>query len=156
MLWDELRWCRCWIITPLRGIANTCRGVRERGFLGLKASMPRTEELSGRKYTVVWIRSAIIRSRAGPGPPVNSCDVNEQWHDNDITHSYSWQSREVKCEEISVKITRTPDEEIMIATDAVGGEPIKSGLKTWTGKALEVDHVAKDFQREKSETAVGS
>lgn len=90
MLWDELRWCRCWIITPRRGIANTCRGeVREGGFLGLKASMPRTEELSGRKYAAVWIRSAIIRSRAGPGPPVNPCDVNEEWHDNDITHSYS-------------------------------------------------------------------
>lgn len=36
-----------------------------RGFLGLKPSMPRTEELSGRKYTVIWIRSAIIRSKAG-------------------------------------------------------------------------------------------
>lgn len=53
-------------------------GGGERGFLGLKASMPRTEELSGRKYTVVWIRSAIIRSRAGLGPPVNPSDVNEQ------------------------------------------------------------------------------
>lgn len=108
MLWDELRWCRCWIITPRRGIANTCRGVRERGFLGLKASMPRTEELSGRKYTTVWIRSAIISSRAGPSSAVNPCDVNEQWHDNDITHSYSPLSREVKRKETLVKNTRNP------------------------------------------------
>lgn len=36
-----------------------------RGFLGLKPCMPRTEELSGRKYTMIWIRSAIISSKAG-------------------------------------------------------------------------------------------
>lgn len=49
-----------------------------------------------------------------------------------------------------------PDEEIMIETEAAGG--FKSGFKTgkWTGKALEVDHVAKDSERQKSETAVGS
>lgn len=43
--------------------------------------MPRTGNLSGRKYRVVWIRSAIIRSRAGSEPPVNLFDVNEQRHD---------------------------------------------------------------------------
>lgn len=31
-------------------------------------------------------------------------------------------SREVKCKEISQEIMTNPDEEIMIATDAVGGE----------------------------------
>lgn len=144
MLWDELRWCCCWIITPWRGIANTCRGVREKlcGFKGIQCQ----EQRSWVGESTRWYGLDQLLSEAKLASVLLSIYVMEMSSDKTMISPIATLDRVERwnAKTFWVKIINL-DGAIMTAADAFGGA-------LWKGwMCFQRLTVLQNCQRQKSE-----